>query len=42
VDPGLGVTPSAAWRGGEMMTETLDSMDQTMIDHEELAQQLLA
>jgi hypothetical protein len=41
-DPGLGVTPSAAWRGGEMMTETLDSMDQTMIDHEELAQQLLA
>jgi Transposase, Mutator family len=38
VDPGLGDTPSAAWRGGEMMTETLDSVDQRKIDHQELVQ----
>jgi hypothetical protein len=42
VDPGLADTPSAAWRGGEIMTETLVCMDQTMIDHQELAQRLLA
>jgi hypothetical protein len=38
VDPGLADTPSAVWRGGEIVTETLDSVDQRKIDHQELVQ----